>query len=163
VILAREEHDREDLLAEAKALVERVSLTIPGYDEPLLIGFRRDGSASFYLAAERVYQFTSAGQLRRAYVDGLIYKAQQRQLVALRRQRNQQTVELIRHVLDPAATADFMDLARLHLETVHHALAKNKFDVLGQVPENVDVLARIRCWLDEFAADAEIALSPRTG
>ena len=42
--MARRESDREDLLREATALVERAELTIEGFDEPIVVGFRRDGS-----------------------------------------------------------------------------------------------------------------------
>ena len=73
--MVRDERDREDLLAEATALVERISLRIDPQQEPVVIGFRRDGSASFYCAAEEVYHFNSAGQMRRAYVDGQLFKA----------------------------------------------------------------------------------------
>jgi hypothetical protein len=159
--MPREEHDRENLLAEAKALVERVSLAIAGHDEPAVVGFRRDGSASFYFSAQRVYQFTSAGQLRRAFVADLLYKAEGRQLVALHRQRQAQAVELIRHVLDPSATEAFMTEMRSHLHALHHALSKAKFKLVGQVPQEVDLIARIRCWLDEFTDASEVARSPR--
>jgi hypothetical protein len=160
--MPREERDREDLLAEAKALVERVSLAIAGHDGPVVAGFRRDGSASFYFSADRVYQFTSAGQLRRAFVGDLLYKAEQRQLISLRRERQAQTVELIRHVLDSPATEAFMIEMRSHLHALHHALSKAKFKMIGQVPQESDVIARIRCWLDEFTDASEVARSPRT-
>ncbi|MBI3839600.1 MAG: hypothetical protein HY288_16895 [Planctomycetia bacterium] len=159
--MAREEHDREDLLAEAKALVERVSLDISGNDEQVVIGFRRDGSASFYFSPQRVYQFTSAGQLRRGFVGDRLFKAQRRQLIALRRERHEQAVELIRHVLDPRETAGFMAEMRSHLNALHHALAEGKFKIVGQVPEGADMIARIGCWLDKFADATEVARSPR--
>ena len=159
--MSREERDRENLLAEAKALVERISLSIAGHDEPVVVGFRRDGSASFYFSADRVYQFTSAGKLRRAFVGDLLFKAEQRQLVSLRRERHAQAVELIRHVLDSSATAAFMTEMRSHLHALHHALSKAKFKLIGQVPPEVDLIARIRCWLDEFADASEVARSPR--
>ena len=83
--MARDEHDREDLLAEARALVERVSLQIAGLEQPVFIGFRRDDSASFYLGADRVYQFTSEGQLRRAFVGESPFKAEDGRSVELLR------------------------------------------------------------------------------
>ena len=45
--MARQESNREDLLREATALVERVELHVPAFEEPIVVGFRRDGCASF--------------------------------------------------------------------------------------------------------------------
>jgi len=161
--MARQEHDREDLLAEAKALVERVSLRIAGHDDEIVVGFRRDSSASFYFGGQRVYQFTSQGQLRRAFVDGLLFKAERGQLVSLRRQRTERAVELARHVLDEPRARLFLGEMRRHVELLRDALANNSFSALGQVPAGADVVGRVRRWLDEFAAAARIARSPRAG
>lgn len=160
--MPREEHDREDLMAEAQALVERVSLEIAGYDGHVVIGFRRDRSASFYFSAQRVYQFTSTGQLRRAFINDLLFKAEQRQLVSLRRERHEQAVELVRHVLEPAAADAFVAEMRTHLHALHDALARGNFKIIAQVPQDVNVISRIRRWLNDFADTTEIARSPRT-
>src|SRR5688572_26999220 len=69
--MSRRESDREDLLREATALVERVELLVPGEGEPVVAGFRRDGSLSVFFGPEAVYQFNSAGELRRAFAGGL--------------------------------------------------------------------------------------------
>lgn len=73
--MARQEHDREDLLAEAVALVERIELRVGDWPQSVTAGFRRDGSASFYLTADEVYQFNTARQLRRAFLAGRLIKA----------------------------------------------------------------------------------------
>ena len=49
--MAQRETNREDLLREATALVERAEIRIPGESEPIVVGFRRDGSASFFFVA----------------------------------------------------------------------------------------------------------------
>src|SRR5262249_46184738 len=103
VSMAREEQDREDLLREAKTLHQRVSLKWAEHEEPSGIGFRRDGGASFYLTPQRVYQFTSDGRLRRAFVEDLLFKAERGRLVSLRRQREPDRVVLLRHELDDDA------------------------------------------------------------
>jgi hypothetical protein len=159
--MSRQQHDREDLLAEAKALVQRASFEVAGYDGEVVVGFRRDGSASFYFSPERVYQFTSGGELRRAFVDGLIYKAQQRQLASLRREPGQNAVALVRHDLDRSSTQGFLNEMRSHLSALDRALAKGKLRLVAQVPEDADLSGRIRCWLDEFADSEAIAPSPR--
>jgi hypothetical protein len=159
--MARDEQDRENLLAEATALVERVSLQIEGNTDVVLIGFRADDSASIYFGSEPVYQFTSDGRLRRALVDGLLFKAEHGRLVSLTCQRGANVVQLVRHELDERATRDFLADMRASLEALHHALCKGSVIVTGQVPEGTDLAARVRCWLDEYAGRPRIASSPR--
>lgn len=159
--MARQEHDREDLLAEAKALVERIHLQAAGLKEAVTVGFRRDHSASFYFGAQHVYQFNSAGSLRRAFVGDLLYKAEGGKLVSLRRERGPDLVTLLRHDLGPAETVLFFDTMRGYFDALHHALAKQQFTVMGQVPEGADQVARVCCWLDEFGGRTRIAASPR--
>src|SRR5688572_5223634 len=106
--MARESQDREDLLAEATALVERVELAIPGEREPVVAGFRRDGCLSLFFGADPVYQFNTSNMLRRAYVGGKLYKAEKGHLIALDRRRESGGVYLVRQPLDVRATADFL-------------------------------------------------------
>lgn len=161
--MTRQEQDREDLLAEAVALVERVSLRIAGRDEELVVGFRRDGGASIYWGGQRVYHFNSQGQLRRAFVDPLLFKAEHGRLVSLRRQRSERVVELARRELtDSEQTACVAEL-RSHLDVLSDALANRRFTVVGQMPEGADVVGRVRSWLPGFAGAIELARSPRAG
>lgn len=161
--MARQEQQREDLLAEAKALVERVSLRIAGEDDEIVVGFRRDASLSVYFGSEQVYQFTSEGQLRRAFVDDLLYKAEQGRLVALRRQRTDRAVELVRHDLDDAETRRFLEAMRAHLGKLQRALAEGRATIVGQVPAGIDVVGRVRSWLDKDSPGVTIARGPRAG
>src|SRR3954453_924358 len=102
--MARTESDREDLLREATALVERVELQVDGLEQPIVVGFRRDGSASFFFGAEAVYQFNSAGEFRRGYIDGLLYKAERGSVIALERERSETAVNLRRIELSAQQT-----------------------------------------------------------
>src|SRR6186997_1242741 len=104
--MARRESEREDLLREATALVERAELTLEGSEEPIVVGFRRDGSASFFFGVDPVYQFNAACELRRAFVGGLLYKAERGRLVSLSRQRTMESVALFRAELTAQATTD---------------------------------------------------------
>src|SRR5262245_38526664 len=113
--MSRRESDREDLLREATALVERAELNVPGYNDPIVAGFRKDGSASFYFGADLVCQFNAAGELRRAYVASLLYKAERGRLVALRRQRSDTEVALVRCTLDDAESAALVETLQHHL------------------------------------------------
>jgi len=155
------EHEREDLLREATALVERVSIRLPSRDDEVLIGFRRDHSAAFYFGAEPVYQFTSNGRLRRAFSEGALYKAEAGRLVRMIRRRTADATELVATTLDESATRAFLEVMRRDLERLHDALAKGNFRLVGQIPADADMIARVNCWLDEFTARAQIADSPR--
>ena len=46
--MARQEQEREDLLREAVALVERIEVQTAREQGTVVIGFRRDGAASVY-------------------------------------------------------------------------------------------------------------------
>ncbi|MGD9724240.1 MAG: hypothetical protein AB7O59_23960 [Pirellulales bacterium] len=161
--MAREEHDREDILAEARALTERASVALSGVDEPVVFGFRRDRGASFYFGADRVYHITSDGQLRRAFVDDLLYKAENGRLVALRRERSAQEVALVRHELSTAEQAAFVAEMHARFERLAVALAAGDFRLLGQVPESIDVVDRTQRWLDEFGKRITISPAPNVG
>src|SRR5437016_5665990 len=113
--MARHESDREDLLREATALVERVEMRNPGCDEPVVAGFRRDGSVSFYFGADPVYQFNSAGEFRRGYVAGMLYKAERGRIIKLERKRGEHSVDLLRNELDAAEAAALLNDAHAHL------------------------------------------------
>jgi hypothetical protein len=158
--MARRESDREDLLREATALVERAELTIEGHDEPIVVGFRRDGATSFFFGADPVYQFNSAGELRRAYVDGLLYKAERGRLVALRRERSAAEVALVRSELSDEESATLMSAMRQRLTFLQAALTAGSFALAGQVPADADTRARISRWLDSLHAQIRIAAAP---
>src|SRR6186713_1143176 len=100
--MAREEHDREDLLREATAMVERASLRVGFFAEPVFVGFRRDGSVSFYFGGDPVYQFNAAGELRRAFCDGALYKAVRGELVEMHRERTDAETRLVSRSLSQA-------------------------------------------------------------
>lgn len=158
--MARVEQDREDLLQEAVALVERAELAVEGFDDTLVIGFRRDGCASVYFGPESAWHFNTRNQLRRAFVDGLLYKAQRGQLVALERRRTEDEVQLLRDELSPAAQEQLLARLTESISLLRAQLAAGRFRVIGQVAIQSDLIARIRNWLDQLATLPEIADVP---
>lgn len=148
--MARVETDREDLLREATALVDRVEL-VPAdgapHSEPIVIGFRANGALSIFFGAEPVYQFNAAGELRRAYCDGLLYKAERGRLVSLERQRMPQQVQLVRRELTESDEREFISRMQHGLRQLAGALDAGQYRVTGQVPANGDVPSRVRSWL----------------
>jgi hypothetical protein len=165
--MALQENDREDLLAEATALVERVELTVVGFERPLVAGFRKDGSASIYFGAEPAYHFNSLGELRRGYVAGLLYKTERMnetkrgRLVSLKRHRVAGEVQLLRHDLSADETNRFLDSLTTRLTIVRKALEQRRYRIVGQVPADANVVERLRDWLVRLPIPIVIASSPR--
>ena len=161
--MARQEIQREDLLREATALVERVELRIPDQPEAIVAGFRRDGSASFFFGESPVYQFNSRRELRRGFKDGLLYKAEKGRLVEMRRERFASAVQLHSHPLTGYEIATFLLAARNKLSRLREALAAGQVEIVGQVPADQDVAARVLAWLrkplDEIAIAADARVS----
>jgi hypothetical protein len=161
--MAREEHDREDLLGEATAYVERIEFKIGASAAPVFIGFRRDGAASFYFGADPVFHFNSAQELRRAFVAGLLYRAERGRLVRLRRERTATETRLLRsEVSDDESAALLADLEQ-RLTRLAAALATGDATVAGQIPEHAEVMARTQAWLAQRAEKLAIADRPHTG
>jgi len=158
--MARHESDREDLLREATALVERAELKVAGFEEPIVVGFRRDGSASFYFGSDPVYQFNAALQLRRAYIGGLLYKAERGRLVSLRRERGKAAVHLVRVDLSDDEAAAMLARLQDELLRLHSAMAARRFEVTGQVPANADVVGQIGEWLAALPDKVSVAYAP---
>jgi hypothetical protein len=161
IMMARIERDREDILREATAMVERAELAIDGFAEPIVIGFRPDGSASIYVGADPVYQFNAKNELRRAYWNGLLYKADCGRLASLERRRSQQSVDLLRRDLSDDETAEFLHRAQIVLADIRGKLQNNAFLERGHVPSDRDVVDRIRNWLNQYPDSIVVARTPR--
>ena len=160
--MAREVHEREDLLRDAKALVQRVELKILNADEAefvskshvestlpdtLFAGFRIQGEMSVYFGNEPVYQFTRVGLLRRAFSHGQIIKAQQGQLISWQRHRADQRVEMIQHKLNSHEQCQWLTAMCQRLLSLQHVLETNAYQLVGQFPADGDVVSRLHQWL----------------
>jgi hypothetical protein len=155
--MANEESPREDLLRESTALVERIELVPRAkptkssadacHDQTIVAGFRRNGALSVFFSEEEVYHFNAAGELRRAYLDGHLFKAVKGELVALTRVRTPEQVELRSRPLTAAEQIAFMTRMAKCLTTLASDLAADNFDIQRQIPPNADVAARLRAWL----------------
>ena len=158
--MAREESDREDLLREATALAERIELAPAHADaEHVVIGFRASGAASLYFGGDAAYHFNSAGELRRAYQDGLLYKSERGKLVALRRIRQEHEVQLVRQPLSDLDQNRFLAALQKRLDDLADDLGRQTLTVVGQVPADADVLGRTVAWLAR-RAQVTVAKSP---
>ena len=155
--MARNESDREDLIREATALRQRAEWDVPAEPGPVVTGFRRDGSLSVFFEQDPVYQFNPDGQLRRAYVDGLLYRTQGTTLAELRRERTATETTLIRRDMEPAELADFAAAMRTRLADLRQSLSSGTARLIREVIEELppDYPAAI-----ETAISAESWLAP---
>lgn len=161
--MARHEEDREDLLREATALVRRMELLIPALAEPVVVGFRRDGSASFFFGSQPVYQFNSHGELRRGYRQGRLLKAEEGHVIELERVRTATEVELRRRPLAPHEELRVLAEVAEHLGQLRGALEGDRYQIAGQVPAEADLVGVVRKWLDQHATAPVIATRPNAG
>lgn len=158
--MARKEHDREDLLRDARALVERVEVTLGSEGLSVVAGFRRDGCASFYFGHDRAYQFNSVCALRRAHADGLLFKSEGGRLASLRRVRTEGALELMRHDFDDDEAAAFLETAERWLGKLAEAIDGGAYELAGEVPEGSDVIRRVAEWLAERPRPMTVAEAP---
>jgi hypothetical protein len=141
--VARNEQDREDLIREAVALTQRTEFDVPELAEHVVIGFRVTGACSIYLGADPVYQFDEQHRLRRAFVDGRLFRSQPPTLVELTRQRTDQHTTLLSRDLSAAECDDFLNRMRSRLTTLAHAIQSGSITVRGTVPADTDLLPAI--------------------
>ncbi|MCA9074152.1 MAG: hypothetical protein KDA93_03900 [Planctomycetaceae bacterium] len=139
----RLEADREDLMREATALRQRAEFRAPGQVDSVIAGYRSDGSLSIYFGPDPCLHFNSALQLRRAYVDGYLYRTQGTTLARLHRDRSGKQVELRRHDLSPTELERFLDQVRAQLTTFFDALQEANAECLQSVPPNADITSRL--------------------
>jgi hypothetical protein len=155
--MAREESEREDLLREATALVERIELLPrlavedvskrPLSNAAVFAGFRADGAFSVFFGQDPVYQFNAVGELRRAYSGGMLFKASKGRLASLERVRTANEVQLVRRELSDADQTTLLQEVATRLAGLASLLESGDFDIAGQVPLENDVLGRLRVWL----------------
>ena len=141
--MARHEADREDLMAEATALRERVELALPGETEHVVAGFREDGRFSLYFGPDPAFHFDADGRFRRAFVAGRLYRSQKQTLARLTRSRTDEAVHLERHDLDPAELERFLADMKDHLNRLARALEENQAAVMQQIPAGADLRDKV--------------------
>jgi hypothetical protein len=157
--MAKHEHDREDLMREAVALPDRVELSVAGFETLVTIGFRSNSAMSVFIGQDPVYQFDPEGRLRRAFLNGLLYRSQHTTLALLKRERTETETILLRKDLGAETLQTFRETMQNSLEILHQSLKTGLFTSVRSVPESVDHILRILTAL-AVIRDAEPWLSP---
>jgi hypothetical protein len=158
--MARQEQPREDLLREAVTLVERAELKLADGSPSIVVGFRAGGEISFFMGEDPVYQFNRLQQLRRAFVGGKLIKAEVGKLVALDRQRGEGQSTLLARPLTPSEQQQLLNNAQRQLAELGRTLASGQFQLVGQVPEQANVVRRTIDWLTQHGQALTVADTP---
>lgn len=160
--MARQEEEREDLMREAIALVDRCEIQVEFLKDALVVGFRKDGAISFFFGQNEVYQFNTHDQLRRGYDGESLIKAVEGQLIRMIRQRDDHRVNLVSRPMSKSETDNYLRQLIDRLEAFNDCLQQGEFRVTNQVStdQNTDLIARISDWIGRVGG-VEIAKSPR--
>ena len=148
----RVEADREDLLAEAVNLRERIELQVAGSDHPVTIGCNDLGHWSFYFGAEPMYRFDAAGQLRRAVKEGKLYRTQGITLAELVRVRTEQETQLLRRDLGPSEVEAFLAQVGNQMQHLSQEFRAGRCQRLREVFASADFQDRLAGLLERLAA-----------
>lgn len=170
--MAQNESDREDLMSEAVSLIKRIECRQDSRPDPLVLGLNALGWLFVYPAAELMYRFDERGRLRRAFVEGMLYRSAGTALSMLQRQRtHEQTgaitvtkTTLLRRDLTTPELNSFRLRMSQELALVRAAVDPHR--VLRQYPaDEAGVLAEIQLRLlgvvetEEFLAPAIVRRS----
>jgi hypothetical protein len=161
--MAREPHEREDLLRDAVALVPRVMLRLQldGRAIDLFAGFRGD-SLSLYFGDDPVYHFNAVGELRRAFVDNRLIKAEKGRLVSLSRKQGDLETVLERQPRSDQSDRDFLAVLHQLLQDADAEITAGRVEVIGEIPKDGNAAVRLHAWLAHHP-QPKIAASPRVG
>jgi hypothetical protein len=141
--MARQSSDRDDLMAEVITYSPRVSLLMPGFSDMIVAGRRSDGRWSVFLGGDTVYHFDQDGRLRRAFVNGDLYRSQGLRLSRLKRQQTDTETVLLRHDLDAAELQAFRNQVCHLLLRLATAITGGQATVQQAIPPDVDFLPEL--------------------
>ncbi len=146
--MAREIHEREDLLRDARNLEPRAQLRLGDGERETVVFFGFRGNAlSLYFDGDPVYQFNSAGELRRAFVDDVVINAEDGRLVGMRRERTAEAVTLKSALLSRDAEQTLLNDLANKVASLAQAIDADRFTLDGEVPAGSHAMAMLRSWL----------------
>ena len=155
----RNESDREDIMREATALKRRMSLRVAGMPEPIVAGFRTNDYFSVFFDQDPVYQYDNQGQLRRAYLGGLLYRTQGNTLAQLKRVRTETQTVLQREDLNSDQLAVFLTTMSEFISRLLTAFENGTVTVLETIPDDPAIADQVTTALRQVTA-SDVALAP---
>lgn len=162
--MAKDTHDREDLLRDATGYDRRIEFISQKRSEPIFCGFRECGALSIYLGQDSVLQFNADGELRRAFWQDRMLASYRHVLNWL--ERSDGRVRLSRTPLSEEEFREFLAEAMGWLRSLRDELAGQQLTVQGQFPNDADVTDLVMnwltqaSWLEQTDADIPCAMHP---
>ena len=149
----------EDLLADATALVHRAKIELPPGTDPIVLGFRANGALSLFFDPEVAYHFNQHCQIRRVFLHGERYKAEQGQLVCVRRLPGLRNVRLQITAIKPRQLEHILAVLDERLRCWQALLHDGNYRLIGQISTRGDVAQRLSNCIPELIRH-RIANSP---
>ena len=139
---------REDLMTEAVSLVPRVEIQDPSSVDPVVLGLNKLGWLFVYFGYDPMYRFDDAGRLRRAYLEGRLYRTSGRTLAVMERQSDKGSANseirsesiLLRRDLSQTELGEFQKRLQNELRGLRNRLVHAV--ILRQQPEGQSDLVR---------------------
>ena len=141
--MARNEANREDLIREAVALTERAEFRINGSIELVTIGFRTTRAMSVFIGQDPVYQFDPEGRVRRAFVDGFLFRSQHTTLARMVRERTETQTLLVRTDLNDSELADFRSRMLSVLQSLQQSIMNGSAVISRSVPSDINLVPQV--------------------
>ncbi|WP_417734559.1 hypothetical protein [Rosistilla oblonga] len=154
--MARDTHDREDLLAEATGLPVRGVIQMPDGNE-VVVGFRDDGSPSWFFAADPVFQFDPNFQLRRIFCDGTRYAVAGGQILRLEQTASGGRLQLTKHPLNSEQTQQMLQRWEDRIRPLQAAMQNKTHRWQGTSVPIAEIEPRVLQWLADCPAPPTIA------
>ena len=146
--MARQESDKEDLIRDATALVERAEIFCEGWSTIITIGFFRDSRCSIYFDQDPFYQYDANGLLRRAFENGFLYRSLGSRLAQIDRRRStsedSETSSVVLHRTDltVAELQRFRERMTIHVARLRTAINRAEYSVRRAVTPDGEIPAR---------------------
>lgn len=138
--MARHRSDREDLMAEAVTLTPRVSFRVADSDLELIAGLRTDGRLSLFFGSNEAFHFDGEGALRRAFIEGRLFRSQGTTLARLTRDEQPHQTVLLRHDLNDEELSEFRLSLQERLTHLIRQISENRVTTLQHIPDDLDFL-----------------------
>jgi hypothetical protein len=150
--MARHAQDREDLLRDATALIPRVMLRVEIDSKfcDVFAGFRKERALSLYFDSDPVYHFNNGGELRRAFVGGLIQKAEKGKLFVWQQERSDVEITMRSRPLTTGEQQEFGARLIERIRQLRDAMQTEQFELIGHFPADGDAIGQLERWLGEF-------------
>ena len=164
--MAKQHQDKEDILREASALVNRIELEFfleTGSQTSVVVGFRRSGAVSFFFGAEPVYQFNTQHAFRRGYYEDAMLKADQGKIVQLTRTRDGEQLILLRREYNDDQTKAFVAEMKQVLWNLHSVIQSQQYRIAGanvQHGTGEELVEQIVAWIEDHVGEIQIAAVP---